>query len=270
MKRARGKPPLSLIANLLAGRSPEQYQNLHDKSNEAGGPEHQSRTNFPKVYKFTSNNGIEIKILDTPGIADTRGLEQDDLHKANIAKTMGESIASIDGILILVNGTIPRLGVATDYALSTLLSILPRTFADNIGILFTNVADPLSLNCGLPEILQGTGARNNQWLIDNPIVLWKKHSQESGTNESRTRAKWRRSMSEAHENAVDVIADILNWLDGLAVQPTNDAMELTEQLQRTNHEIGLALSCTARISKENKRLEEAKQSAYSSTLARLV
>jgi hypothetical protein len=60
---------LSLFANVLAGRSPEQYQMMHDESNEAGGSEKHSQTNHAKVYEFTSTNGVKIRFLDSPGLA---------------------------------------------------------------------------------------------------------------------------------------------------------------------------------------------------------
>lgn len=253
---------LSLIANVLAGRSPEQYQDVHDRSNEAGGSANQSQTNSARLYEFTSNDGVKIKILDTPGLADTRGLLQDDLHKANIAKTIGESIAAIDGVLILINGTVSRLGVATDYALSTLTSILPRTLSDNIGVLFTNVSDPLSWNSTLPQYLQDI-VGDNQWQINNPVALWNNYSRMIGQSGGgqKVRPNMRQFVNEAHDRALDIIACIVNWLDGLAAQSTKDIMELNKQLQQINREME-PIDRWKQLPEEKKRLQTVRESAY--------
>jgi len=55
-------------------------------------------------------------------------------------------IDSITAALVLANGTVPRITLGTDYALSTLFSIFPKTLANNIGFIFTNVSSPLHWN----------------------------------------------------------------------------------------------------------------------------
>jgi len=77
-----------------------------------------------------------VRILDTPGLADNRGLARDEQSKESIAKAIEESIPLVNAVIILANGTEERLGVATDYALTTLSSIFPRTLAENIGIVY--------------------------------------------------------------------------------------------------------------------------------------
>lgn len=147
---------LSFIANVLAGNKLDEYADVYDHSNEEGGSQSQSQTCSAKIYEFTSRNGLTMLILDTPGLSDTRGISRDELHKASIAEAIQEHIETVNGVLILANGTVPRLGVATDYVLSVLSSIFPRTLADNIGIMFTNIPSPLSWNfeqCSLPAFL---------------------------------------------------------------------------------------------------------------------
>lgn len=82
---------LSLLVNVLAGKTPSSY-NLepYDVTNEYGGPQKHSQTKAAKVYKFTSLNGVDITVLDTPGLADTRGLEKDNEHKESITTAMGK------------------------------------------------------------------------------------------------------------------------------------------------------------------------------------
>ena len=74
-------------------------------------------------------------MLDTPGLADTRGLQKDREHKDSIAAAIRENIPEVTAVIILANGTNPRLGVATDYAITTLTSIFPRGLAVSASFL---------------------------------------------------------------------------------------------------------------------------------------
>lgn len=70
-----------MLYNVLSGRLLKEYVEDHDNTNEAGGSQAESQTQAALVYEFISNNGIVLRIIDTPGLADTRGLAQDEMHK---------------------------------------------------------------------------------------------------------------------------------------------------------------------------------------------
>ncbi|KAK2463003.1 hypothetical protein APHAL10511_004990 [Amanita phalloides] len=262
---------LSLIANVLAGHSPEEFV-AQDQSNEAGGARNQSQTNSAKLYEFASNNGIRFRILDTPGLVDTRGIAQDDLHKASIAQAIKEKISFVNSVLILANGTVERLGAATDYALSALSSMFPRTLADNIGILFTNVSDPLSWNFdqdSLPECLRKND--RNQFLLDNPLAKWKKLT--SLSDRRNTSGKRRRLLAdlesvvnESHSKALQELALFFDWLDTLTPQPTRDIVELYEQSQEIERNIANALSRASQMGEKKAELARIMQLADGSRL----
>ncbi|KAK2467589.1 hypothetical protein APHAL10511_000444 [Amanita phalloides] len=260
---------LSLIANILAGYGPKQYVVIHDEGNEAGGARNQSQTNSAKVYEFISNNAVRLRIVDTPGLVDTRGIAQDELHKASITQAIKDNISSVNAVLILANGTVERLGAATDYALSTLSSIFPRTLADNIGILFTNVASPLSWNFdqdSLPDGLKGT--KNNQFLLDNPLAMWKKLNvlrSQRKTNK-RVLAELESAVNEGHNKALREFALLFDWLDTLTPQPTRDIVTLYEQSQEIERNIANALSRASQLGEKKTKLTEIKQSVEGSKM----
>ena len=121
---------LSLLVNVMAGRQPAEYDlEPYKAANERGGSQSQSQTNKAEVYMFKSVNGVQITVLDTPGLADTRGIQKDNEHKDSIAAAIGENIPEVTAVIILANGTNPRLGVATNYAITTLTAIFPNTLA---------------------------------------------------------------------------------------------------------------------------------------------
>ena len=261
---------LSLLANIVRGHTPEQFVNFNDDSIEAGGGSKHSQTNQAKVYEFTSVNGVKVTILDTPGLADTRGFAQDELHKASIASAIKENISTVNAVLILANGTVPRLGTATDYALSTLSSIFPRTLADNIGIMFTNVASPLSWNFdhnSLPDVLRGD---DNHWLLDNPVAMWNRYLELKAQPKfsKKILSNFLNSIKEGHQKSLQTVSTIFDWLDGLEPQPTNEIMHLYEQSQQIDRDIDNALSRMTQISDKKRQISKLKQLADGSALVR--
>ncbi|KAK0432850.1 hypothetical protein EV421DRAFT_2023763 [Armillaria borealis] len=240
---------LSLIANVLAGKRPDNYKEFYDPDNEAGGTQKHSQTKSARVYTLKSVNGVTVRILDSPGLADTRGIQRDELHKKNIAEAIQDSIDVVNAVLILANGTVPRLTVGTDYALSTLSAIFPCTLAENIGFLFTNVSSPLSWNfvpSSLPSVLQG----NTQFLLDNPVAMQKKYRQHMKTN-PRIPDKTKKQFRQAGGGAESV-----GNSNGLKPQPTTDIMSLYDQSQKIETEIANTLAIMRQAAKTDKELDD--------------
>lgn len=120
----------------------------------------QSATQDPKVHRFSYKGGVNIRIIDTPGIGDTRfeqcfgiflvtdihlwtnlldfrGIEQD---KENFQKILNciASYEEIHGICILLKPNNSRLTVMFEFCIKELLTHLHRDAANNIVFLFTN------------------------------------------------------------------------------------------------------------------------------------
>ena len=242
---------LELIANVLIGNDPDHY-NFHilDHDNEEGGSGSQSQTNAARIYDLPTKSGMlvsanvlerrecvikllpsKVRILDTPGLADTRGLKQDEIYKKSIATQIQKNISSVTAVLILANGTVPRLTVGTDYALSTLSSIFPNTLKDNIAFMFTNVVSPLAWNFSqdsVPDALEHAP----RYLLDNPIALQKKYLKfKNDPSKKRLEKDLRKAVKEGETKALDMLVDLFDWLDGLKPQPTTDILTLYEKSQ---------------------------------------
>ena len=240
---------LELIANVLSGNDADHYNfNILDHDNERGGPGSQSQTNSARIYDLPTKNGMlvsanvlerdecviklspsKVRILDTPGLADTRGLQQDEIHKKSIATQIQKHVDSINAVLILANGTVPRLTVGTDYALSTLSSIFPNTLTDNIAFMFTNVVSPLAWNFS-PESVPDALKLIPYYLLDNPISLQKKYLQlKADPNMRNAKKGLRKAVEEGEQTALEMLVDFFDWLDGLKPQPTTDIVTLYEK-----------------------------------------
>jgi hypothetical protein len=116
-------------------------------------------------------------------LADTRGVHQDELHKKSIATEIQDHIDSVSAVLILANGSVPRITVGMDYALSALSALFPKTMANNIAFVFSNSPTYLSLNISkvfIPDILKEAP----QFLLDNPS-----HSRKSSSSSRMCRIR---------------------------------------------------------------------------------
>jgi len=261
---------LSLFFNILAGHGIREYILAHDEANETGSIQNQSQTISALLYEFESKNGVKLHILDTPGLVDTRGIEQDEVHKASIARTIRERATTVNAVLLLTNGTVERLGVATDYALSTLSSIFPRTLADNIGVMFTCVPDIISWNFelqSLPNILREM--EGNRFLIDNPLAKWKKLVALKRENRITRRelVEMKRRLDECHAGALRSLALLFDWLDTLTPQPTRDIMNLYDRYQEIDLGIANVLSRAAQIAEEKAKLRRMQMLAENHRIA---
>ncbi|KIP04161.1 hypothetical protein PHLGIDRAFT_57496, partial [Phlebiopsis gigantea 11061_1 CR5-6] len=247
---------LSFLSNVLSGNGLGHYVDKENKGNEAGGGQRQSQTNAALLYEFPSQNNVLIRILDTPGFADTRGLTQDELHTQSIAETIRDSITNVHAILILTNGTVARFGATTDYVLATLMSMFPRTLVNNIGILFTNVASSLKVNFeydSIPKVIPRDSL--NLFYVDNPLALLKHYQDRRREKRPRKEMqKMRKDVEDAEEAALDMLVDFFDWLDSVKPQPTNDIVSLYYQTQEIETKIENILSRRKTISQEQRRL----------------
>jgi hypothetical protein len=177
----------------------------------------------------------KVHILDTPGLADTRGHQQDEIHKKSIATEIQRNIDSVNAVLILANGTITRITVGTDYALSTLSAIFPKSLAQNIAFMFTNVSSPLSWNV-VPESIPAVLEHAPQYLLNNPIALKKKYLKlKEDPNKKRIRGEMRKAVKASEQNALEMLVNLFDWLDGLEPQPTTEILALHECEGGTSH-----------------------------------
>ena len=158
-------------------------------------------------------------------MADTRGIEQDEIHKQSIATEIRKHIDSITAVLILANGTVPRVTVGTDYALSTLSAIFPQTLGHNIAFMFTNVLSPLHWNFAVdtvPAELKGAP----QFLLNNPIALQRKFLKlKHDPNMKKRRNNLHNAVKAGEQHALGMLVKLFDWLDGLEPRRTTEIGE---------------------------------------------
>ncbi|KAG0349715.1 hypothetical protein BG005_010798 [Podila minutissima] len=99
--------------------------------------EGQSSTQFCRSYVFPLNDDIKIRLIDTPGVGDTRGVKQD---RANFEEIMNyiSGFEKINGVCILMLPNNSRITSSFQFCIDELLLHLHKTAADNILFTFTN------------------------------------------------------------------------------------------------------------------------------------
>ena len=78
-----------------------------------------------------------IRLIDTPGIADCRGADQDVLNFSSILQYIAH-IPEIHGICILLKPNNSRMNIVFKYCINELLTHLHVSAAENIAFCFTN------------------------------------------------------------------------------------------------------------------------------------
>ena len=96
----------------------------------------QSSTQTARSYKIRIGNG-NLRLIDTPGIGDTRGITKDEENFDRLLATIGE-LENIHGICVLLKPNNARLTVLFDYCIKQLLSRLQKSASQNIIFIFTN------------------------------------------------------------------------------------------------------------------------------------
>ena len=140
-------------------------------------------------------------------------------------------INSINAVLVLVNGTVPRVTVGTDYALSTLSAIFPKSVAKNTAFLLTNTSDLLFQNFS-GDTLSEDFKDAPQFLLNNPIALQRRYLELKDAPTSMGQGhSFREAVRASEQDTLEMLVDFFDWLDGLEPQPTSEVVYRYEMFQ---------------------------------------
>ncbi|KAM5350227.1 hypothetical protein ACJ41O_006732 [Fusarium nematophilum] len=114
----------------------EKVVRVGSRDDEADGRKGDSATQQTAVYPVTIGS-VTYRLIDTPGIGDTRGLSYDKKNMADILETLS-SYDELHGILILLKSNNSRLNTTFRFCIKELLVHLHRSAATNMAFGFTN------------------------------------------------------------------------------------------------------------------------------------
>ncbi|PWY73136.1 hypothetical protein BO94DRAFT_525086 [Aspergillus sclerotioniger CBS 115572] len=96
----------------------------------------QSATQTTAIYPFQLGD-VTVRLIDTPGIGDTRGVEHDKKNMANILAVLS-NFDKIHGIVVLLKPNASRLTTVFRFCIKELLTHLHRDASQNMVFGFTN------------------------------------------------------------------------------------------------------------------------------------
>ncbi|KAJ8966649.1 hypothetical protein NQ314_003416 [Rhamnusium bicolor] len=98
----------------------------------------ESATQNVKTYVFPIwNEKKKVRLIDTPGMGDTRGIEQDDINCENILSYIGQ-LHELHAICFLFKPTNTRITAFFKYCMAQIFSRLDKSASKNIIFIFTN------------------------------------------------------------------------------------------------------------------------------------
>jgi hypothetical protein len=245
---------LDLLSNVCQLRGPSSYEFVHKKEHEQGGDKSKSQTLLASMYEFhIPGHSVTVKILDTPGFADTRGIQYDDRHRDGITRAIKEQIEELDAVLVMANGTVERLGSGTKFALATISTMFPTSIIGNTGFLYTNVASRLDCNTqktSIPEQLRGC----KDWTLQNPIAQHAKYLDvKARTIDPADLDELQRGIDKCHDTALETLKKLFTWVDGCDSIPTTEIVKLAQK--RGDMEVNMA-NILAIIKSQNEKLAQ--------------
>lgn len=175
---------------------------------ERDGSSGESATQHATVHRVHIGNRL-VRLIDTPGIGDTRGPDQDKENMADILRVL-RTYNKLHGILILLKPNEQRLGLMFRFCIQELLTHLHRSAAQNIAFGFTNTRGtsytPGDTFDTLRNLLEQYGdvdiglRQRNVYCFDSEsfryLAAQKQHNKSLGHLEE-TRSSWDYSVKES-------------------------------------------------------------------------
>ncbi|PNP52300.1 hypothetical protein THARTR1_07080 [Trichoderma harzianum] len=186
----------------------EHHVKVGGRDDEVDGSTGNSATQKSAVYPVTIG-AKTYRLIDTPGIGDTRGLSYDKENMADILKTIS-SYDKLHGILVLVKSNNARLTVTFRFCVKELLTHLHRSATKNMAFGFTNTRisnyAPGDTFKPLKALLDGhsdipiTLSTSTTYCFDSESFRYLAAYKQGivMTNEEEFRGSWDHSSKEAH------------------------------------------------------------------------
>uniref|UniRef100_A0A6B2L0W1 G domain-containing protein n=1 Tax=Arcella intermedia TaxID=1963864 RepID=A0A6B2L0W1_9EUKA len=213
-------------------RSTEQYSHSEDNVKDTAS----SKTSLCSSYKFGNS-----EFIDTPGISDTRGIDKDNENIIQILEYAANT-ESLNGMILVINGTNSRLTINMKNVITRLYGNLPNDMKDNILVVLTNCWE---YNCNfdvshLPFTPQQVYYMNNSIFSGDPRK-WKNDPFVKNT------------LTKEFERSKNVVHDIVsfsNMLNPISTKSFKDILKLRFIIKKELHEARLNIVKLQKIQDE--------------------
>nr|CAI5858609.1 unnamed protein product [Callosobruchus analis] len=191
----------------------EQTVKVGEEDNNETQTVGDSATQDVKTYVFPIKKGkYMVRLIDTPGMGDTRGIDQDNSNSESILSYIGK-LKELHAICYLLKSNETRSTVFFEYCLTQIFSRLDKSATDNLIFIFTNTrgtdytpGDSISI---LQKLVEGIAKRppyvrvptnKNIFCFENEafkyLAALKQNIKFSKLQEKNFRASWGKSSDE--------------------------------------------------------------------------
>ncbi|KAI9773661.1 MAG: hypothetical protein M1840_006935 [Geoglossum simile] len=221
----------------------------------------ESATQGTTVYRMRMDDNKVVRLIDTPGIGDTRGVGQDKKNMDNILSTLA-SFERLHGILVLLKPNNSRLTLMFKFCVTELLTHLHRDAAANMVFGFTgtrvsNFTPGDSLK-PLQSLLQKYGGvrmdltHENTYCFDSESFRFLAALKQTG-REIGDKSEFRRSWVRSEESSQRLLAHFRSLRPHLVkgTLSLNRARDLITTLTKPMAEIMDVINTTIRINNDH-------------------
>ena len=231
----------------------------------------ESTTMDPTEY-VAQGNGFVLKMIDSPGAADTRGVDVDSLNSKNIAEFVANS-GSFNAICIVLKNTDNRLTAEELYLLEQIKSIIPRSAYNRIFFLISNATIE---GTNLESFIRGVGLpTDNMFYFENLAMTQAGHidfnspanaaagaNRRNGPNRiaSMVRQSWADSQAEFEE--------LKNRVINLGPYSSDEMRRIGQIKGQAIEKISAAHNRMSSLEGQEARLEDARRALQVATTER--
>lgn len=148
------------------------FKPYNDKENEPSRPM-ASKTTQSKLHRVDLGE-LRIGVIDTPGFADSRGMEQDKKNVNSIVRALKDE-EFVNCVCLVINGRQANLSANLRYVLTGITSILPKQILNNVIVVFTNTDRRRQLNFDPNELEDFFGKKlKHLFFVENPYSMFER------------------------------------------------------------------------------------------------
>lgn len=190
-----------------------------------------AQTKDATQYFFNREDGKRICIIDTPGLNDTEGLEQDDKNLENILNA-AIMAPRLSGIVLVVNGSSARVTHNIKSMMTKLKGSLPDTMMDNIVVVFTMCRQK---TCNFND-LNSLGIKPRNIFYINNTAFSSDPSKWDEDDKDMLNYEWNTSMKVCKQ-----FNDELSKIEPIATEEFMKIKKLRSSIKSSLHEIRMEL-----------------------------
>ena len=129
---------LNSLINFVMGIQLNDTFRYYLINEETGRNQSESQTSDVTIYYIKAYNGFPpLKIVDTPGFGDTRGIQEDKKITEKIEKKFREELDYINGICFVAQSSNARLTINQKYIFSKIMELFGNDVAENFIAMIT-------------------------------------------------------------------------------------------------------------------------------------